>query len=90
MLLVQCSSKEADFANTQEMVSNNLIYCHHYIFLSITLLIPFLFNPLSFNKNKKTWNSNNTVTGKMHWFESFHFHLLALHACMPVYAKKSP
>lgn len=66
MLLVQCSSKEADFANTQEMVSNNLLYCHHYIFLSITLLTPFLFNPLSFNKNKKAWNSNNVITGKIH------------------------
>lgn len=38
MLLVQCSSKEADFANTQEMVSSNLLYCHHYIFISFPIL----------------------------------------------------
>jgi len=53
MLLVQCSTKEADFANTQEMVNINLLYCYHYIFISITPLIAFLFNPLLFNKKKK-------------------------------------
>lgn len=54
MLLVQCSPKEADFANTQEMVSNHLLYCHNYVFLSITLLIPFLFNPLCLTRIRKT------------------------------------
>lgn len=83
MLLVQCSSKEADFANTQEMVSNNLLYCHHYIFLSITLLIPFLCNPLSFNKNKKAWNSNNVVTGKIHCLSHFtSTSWLCMHVCL--------
>lgn len=82
MLLVQCSSKEADFANTQEMVSINLLYCH-CIFLSITLLIPFLFNPLSFNKNKKTWNSSDVVTGKSHCLSHFtSTSWLCMHVCL--------